>query len=441
MRYAAESGDVTVTVVGDVILNRPVSHYREPRFLDVVELLRASDATFGNMEMLYHNWEMSYGSNYIAAYQVGPPEMLEELKWLGFSGMSAAMNHAFDAGEAGLLKSLKNCRERGIPTAGAGNSLAEARSPAYVDTVQGRVALLAGCTTFHLTDVVHAGPGRSDFPGKPGISILRHETVYMVPSHVFDGLVEMHRGLELREQLGEDEMVVFGERVRRGEGYARSTHCRVEDMEDIGKYVRAAAKTADWVVYSIHCHESGNEGDFYNMVHRPSTPDFLVEFAHYLIDQGCDVVYGHGPHILRGIEIYKGRPIFYSLGNFFFNVENLNRVPPPSYPRFGLTDSDTPGDWAQVFASESVYAWADEPACYESIIATCEFKNKELAAVRLIPVDLGVGATLSQRGRPVIADDKISEEVMAWIRDVSEPFGTSIGSSEADLVRFQWPGR
>ena len=46
-------------------------------------------------------------------------------------------------------------------------------------------------------------------------------------------------------------------------------------------------------------------------------PDFLIELAHKSIDSGADAFVGHGPHLLRGIEIYKGKPIFYDLGEFF----------------------------------------------------------------------------------------------------------------------------
>ena len=52
-----------------------------------------------------------------------------------------------------------------------------------------------------------------------------------------------------------------------------------------------------------------------------SPPDFLVQFAHWSIDQGCDLTAGHGPHYVH--EIYKGRPIFYSLGNFIFQNETV----------------------------------------------------------------------------------------------------------------------
>ena len=49
--------------------------------------------------------------------------------------------------------------------------------------------------------------------------------------------------------------------------------------------------------------------------------DFIPIFARAVIDAGADVFVGHGPHVLRGIEIYKGKPIFYSLSNFIFQNE------------------------------------------------------------------------------------------------------------------------
>ena len=70
----------------------------------------------------------------------------------------------------------------------------------------------------------------------------------------------------------------------------------------------------------------------------PSTPtkadaiaslpaDFLVTFARAMVDAGADIFVGHGPHVLRGVEIYKGKPILYSLGDFIFQNETLLRLP------------------------------------------------------------------------------------------------------------------
>ena len=108
-----------------------------------------------------------------------------------------------------------------------------------------------------------------------------------------------------------------------GEEFARITSADQGDMTGIGNWIRGAQKQADWTIYGVHCHESGEEGEFHGST-RVSPPQFLEEFARWTIDQGCALFAGHGPHFLRGIEIYKNRPIFYSLGNFIFQNESVS---------------------------------------------------------------------------------------------------------------------
>ena len=72
---------------------------------------------------------------------------------------------------------------------------------------------------------------------------------------------------------------------------------------------------ADWVIVSVHCHESGT--------HRDEPPAFLEAFARAAIDEGADMFFGHGPHVTRGIEIYKGKPILYSLGKIHIGQRSI----------------------------------------------------------------------------------------------------------------------
>ena len=102
--------------------------------------------------------------------------------------------------------------------------------------------------------------------------------------------------------------------------------------------VRSAASLADIVIVSLHCHESG--------ANRSVPADFIPIFASAVVDAGADVFVGHGPHVLRGIEIYKGKPIFYSLSNFIFQNETLLRMPADSYEQYALDDDVAqPGDY------------------------------------------------------------------------------------------------
>lgn len=418
---------VSICLVGDIIQNRCIRDFKDDRFLDLLETIRSFDAVFGNLECLYHNWEMSYGSNYNCTPLVSDPEMLDELKWFGISAVSAANNHSFDCGEAGLVATIKNCRRFELPVAGVGCSIEEARAAAYVETPGGRLALLGGTTSFGLPDVSHAGPSGIDIPSKPGVAILRHHTIHTVPSEVFDTLRRAQRELvPCPPRAGPDEIQLFGGIVKPGDAFKTTRSCDENDLDQIGQSIRSAKKVSDFVIYSIHCHENGDAGDFYNGTHRPSTPEFLIEFAHFCIDQGCDVVFGHAPHIVRGIEIYKGRPIFYSLGNLFFQLETVRKVPPQSFVDMKLPMDAGAGAWGDAFAMAPPYSWALERKCYQSIAAACEFQHGELSAVRLIPLELGFGTPHSQRGRPVFAEDCVADEILTWLREVSKPFGTNI---------------
>ncbi|GIT43530.1 MAG: hypothetical protein Ct9H300mP11_14660 [Chloroflexota bacterium] len=120
-----------------------------------------------------------------------------------------------------------------------------------------------------------------------------------------------------------------------GEEFGVRTSVNESDRSGIGNWIRGAQKQADWTIYGFHCHESGQIGEYHGL-NKLAPPEFLVDFAHWTIDQGCALFAGHGPHLLRGIEIYKGRPIFYSLGNFIFQNESVLRLPDEAYRRFGL---------------------------------------------------------------------------------------------------------
>jgi len=83
---------------------------------------------------------------------------------------------------------------------------------------------------------------------------------------------------------------------------------------------------------SCRAHEEGRE--------RWLPADFLPTFAHAVIDAGADIVVGHGPHLLHGLEFYKGKPIFYSLGNFIFEHETLERMAADDYDTLKRPDVD-----------------------------------------------------------------------------------------------------
>jgi poly-gamma-glutamate capsule biosynthesis protein CapA/YwtB (metallophosphatase superfamily) len=439
MRYQAEAGELSLALVGDVMVNRRLSPFGEAEYITLVDLLRGADLTLANLETQINDYELSWAQKPDSiSWQVGNPTCLEDLRWLGIGAVTISNNHSYDYNEAGLLTTMRHLKERGVPFAGGGMTLDDARAPVLIDLAAGRVALLGATTTF--SDQSQAGLARPDFPGKPGINALHHLKVHEVPRDVFDALVEAKVGLGYKEYElvhrtfhphrveaydEATEVRFLGQRFQLANAYDTHTSCSQDDLAGIGKWIRSAAKQADWVVYSTHCHESGNTGELHE-VHRPTPPAFLIEFAHWAIDQGCHAFAAHGPHILRGIEIYKGRPIFYSLGNFVFHNDTVQRQPDPAYRRQGLGHDHGPGEWGAARSGDDTYGFPVDPRFYQSVAAVCTHAGGQLTRVELHPLDLGFGRPMSQRGRPMRADQEVGAEILRWLQEVSEPFGTRI---------------
>lgn len=444
MLYEAERGDISIGVVGDAMIARRMCVHQEPQFLKLVEIVRQADASIANLEFLFHDYESSWTWSQ-GTYTRADPKILDELKWMGFDAVFTANNHAFDFTEGGFLTTLRHLDEHGIAHAGGGKDADHARAPAYVDSARGRVALMSATSTF--AEHSRAGPGRADFPGKPGVNALRHDIVYSVTRDVFETLQRANRELgfdehaRARDHFGftgkskpvdSNTTVKFLDReFRLADGFRTETTLNKEDLEGIGKWIRGARKQADWLVYGLHTHESGASGEFHGGA-RTSPPEFMVEFAHWAIEQGCDVFCGHGPHYLRGIEIYKGKPVFYSLGNFILQNETVPWVPAEAYRRFGLGAEHTPGDYFDNRSEGGKRGFPADPVFWQSVLAVCQYKARTLYEVRLYPVDLGFGRPIPQRGRPVLAQGKVAQEVLAWLRELSKPFGTRI-EIEGDL--------
>ena len=294
-------------------------------------------------------------------------------------------------------------------------------------------------TTSTFSEESRSGPGRPDFPGKPGVSTLRHELIHRVPDEFIASmrLAKKALGYEAREEsrrkqtahnyvaTASNELRFLNGHFRGAKDFGIETSCNRQDLADIARWLRGAKKQSDWVVFAVHCHESGVSDEWYGLT-AVTPPDFLIECAHFAIDNGADAVVSDGTHFLRGIEIYKGKPIFYSLGNFIFQNETVEWLPQAAYEGLGLGVDDTPGDWGWGRSKGGKQGHASNPVFYRSAVAECRYEATELKEICLHPIDLGFGRSIGQRGRPLLAGEAVSGQVIVWLRRVSQPFGTEI---------------
>ena len=187
------------------------------------------------------------------------------------------------------------------------------------------------------------------------------------------------------------------------------------DRDEILHSIRQAKQNADFAIATIHAHEPGNWSE------QPA--DFLPGFAHAAIDAGADSVIAHGPHRLRGIEIYKGRPIFYSLGNFFFQLNVTEPVPADMYEQMRMDPARVTD--AELNETRRKRNYADS-AYYESVIAVSKFAHNALSEILLYPVDLTSQGSDLQWGTPRLAAPDLARTILERMQRLSAPFGTQI---------------
>lgn len=430
MLYQAEAGNLTVVASGDTMITRRLSVFGEDRFTSLVEMFKKADVGFTNLEMLMHDFEHSPGMAG-GTYTGSDPKNLKELEWAGINLVSCANNHSFDYGEAGVLTNLKHLKASDLVYAGSGRNLSEARAPGYLDTANGRVALISASSTF--SEPGRALNQRPDLHGRPGLNALRYQTTHTVDRNAFDELKRTNAELGLEAQknaqrrfrapgsVPEDTDTLFhfmGKKFSLGEEFSISTTPNPDDLEDNLKWVREARRMADWVIVSVHCHEIGAS--------RDEPPEFLKTFAKACIDQGADMFIGHGPHVTRGIEIYNGKPIFYSLGNFIFENDTVRWQPSYNYDTVKLDFSATPADFYEARSEHDSRGFPSNPVYWESIVTRCEFASGKLSRLTLHPIDLGFGRPRSQRGRPMLADSDLASKILTRMESLSAPFGTEI---------------
>lgn len=406
-----------VALVGDSIINRRISVYDEPPFVELLNRIRSADAGFTNFEMLVHDFQYPGAPVSGGTYMGAPPFVIDELKWAGFKLFAAANNHSFDFGTEGMLSNLHALRQAGVTYAGIGENLARARAPGYLDTKKGRIALIACASTFSILSP--AGEQRPDMIGRPGLNPLRFKTTYTVEPSTLASLSALAnpggRGTSPRRELH-----FLGANFRAGEKPSVATEPDAKDMNGIAGAVHEARRQADWVIVSIHSHESA-PGD------RELPAEFLVTFAHAMIDAGADVFVGHGPHVLRGIEIYKGKPIFYSLGNFIFQNETVAFQPQENYDSQALPLTASPADFFDARSAHDTRSFPADREYWQSVEAEASFNaQRELREIDLYPIRLGFGESRTQRGRPLPAGAEEAAVILNRLSKLSKSMGTDI---------------
>lgn len=346
-----------ILLTGDSIIARPffVGQSDTP----LKNLIKSTPFAFTNLEILPIDFKGHHAARSDGAHFAAPKSVLDDLLDVGFNLFSCANNHMLDYGETGLKQLIKNLEAADVRYSGLGETLGKASAPTYVD-VDDTVVSLISCASTVFPETV-AGE-RNDFTeGRYGVNPMRYDLEYHLDEESFVNMSSLFVSLGLDQMMrksqdlgfvsrglesNEDVLYFndFNHRVQNGINakFVNSgvneirTFVNKKDMERQIKWIEEAKRRSDICVVSLHAHESKYERQF--------PADFIGEFAKRAINRGADIVVCHGPHLLRGIEMHNGRPIFYSLGNFIGMNDLVEVLPKGSYERFGIDSSLLPSE-------------------------------------------------------------------------------------------------
>ena len=417
----------TFIAAGDCFITRRLPEDGYEGFEKLQDLIKRHDVRFLNLESTFHNCEGYPAAESGGTWAMSDPRTLDDMKHMGFNLFNTANNHSGDYGEGGTLATIRNLQERNMVFAGTGKNLGEASKPCYLETKHNRVALIA-CNAGNRKGHA-AGDQTRNLPGRPGLNPVWVQEVYHVDKEHFEMVKELAKvstvNREAEKSIRNGYGVPFPEDVL-PLGSARfklDDKCFVEsfpaekDMARIEAEIREARLQADTVLVSIHSH-------YIDCYDNTKAPQFLEIFCRRCIDAGADVVIGHGPHELQGMELYKGGLIFYSIGNFLFETETVEFQPWDAYHNRGMDIINTKvGAYMSDRSKNDTVGYNVQWPIWNSILFGWTMEDGKITQVQLYPIELGMEKCRSQKGVPVLNG---SEKTLRYLEEISACYGTKI---------------
>ncbi len=345
---AQTPGPMRIVMTGQALLQHNLSAAQWPAASKFAALAKGADVVFTDLETAIRGPRSTTAMRDDQFLHAAGREIIDVLTRAGFNTFATSNNHAYDFAEGGILDAIAALDERGLTHAGTGPDLASAAAPALRQTANGTAALVSAAAGA-------VAKGGMAGPGHPGVNELRRTDSAL-------------------------------------------------NEEDVSRYldvINNASQNADVVIAYLHQH--------YWEKNMADTPPWQKALAHRAIDAGATIFVSHGPPLLHGVEIYKGKAILYDLGGFFFQT-----VTKPGY-----------------YPNE----------VWQSVMVDCRCTKAGVTSLAFTPVqmnDTGLGGVsdMETRGMPDVATGENAAKILERLAAISAPYGTrmKIANGRAELV-------
>jgi poly-gamma-glutamate capsule biosynthesis protein CapA/YwtB (metallophosphatase superfamily) len=341
--------------VGDVGPRRydPGYPWTDPIFGLAAPTLKQADATFCQLERILT-------TKVTADYydDVVHPDNVKCLLEGGFNVVSMAGNHHMDAGVDAFIDTFETLKKNGIKPVGVGMNIKEARTPQIVDKKGVKVGFLGYSSVIPKSEVPYDAEAH-----RPGCAPMYISTFYEAS--------DWQPGTPMPRVISTAEKV---------------------DLEAMKEDVKRAKQTCDIVAVSFH----------WGVHHVPGLiAQYQFEVGHAAIDAGADVILGHHAHILKGLEVYKGKVIFFSLANFAMDSQLVKGI---------SARWDTSLKPKEDHAEEGPFRQSGDKK--KSIMVKVTISDKKIEKVAFQPI------LINKLGQPefLTASDKRSDEVINYVK-------------------------
>jgi poly-gamma-glutamate synthesis protein (capsule biosynthesis protein) len=372
----AGPGPLTLIATGELMLGMeddPEAYFDLAR-----PALQAADAVVGHLENMHTLNPQPAWENRLPARD---PAMLRALASANYTALSLAGNPTYTYGPPGVADTIAWLDAHGIRHAGAGLNIDEATKPVIIERSGTRIGLLA-------YDCVGVDSNAAS-DTKPGVAYVDVITHY-VPSRLPGGPAKV---------------------------YTWAEPCSLEAM---GEEIRALRAQCDVVLVAIHM----------GLVRREVVlADYERQVSRAAIDAGADIILGYHAHVLKGVEFYKAKPIFYCLGNFVTAFAWDSHL---SFREERVTTRmrSRTREWAGATRSEidpEYPTYPFPPASRNALLLKVQVSNRVISRLSFVP------CLINTRSQPEPAGhDERGQQVLDYMRKVTEGAGLN--------ARFSWDG-
>lgn len=419
---------LVLTATGDSLFTADMPKEYDADLKEISAKIAEGEVRMTNLETNISN----YGKC-ASAYSGGTwinllPEDFDYLTKYGFNYYGTANNHTMDFSYHGLLSTLDELDKRGLAHSGSGKDLNSAGAPAIIEVNGKKIGIIAFTSDYE--NASKAGLATPAIAARPGVNYLGSVEYLQVDAEDVEAMKKIAKKCHINDYF-EHEVATgyelptpeglykFGNALFCYDGSKPTSACNKADKERIVESVRKAKEVCDYVIVFSHCHAI-KEGD------EESAPDFLIEIDKACIDAGASAVIGSGTHQIRPIEIYKGKPLIYSLGDFTYQGMRVKQLPADFLLKYGCDLNATAWEALMARSKNNTIGLQTMEECFLTLLPKMEFEGEEMVKMEMYPVSLGFNREGDMNGLPYIAKGEEAKKIFDIVNRLSIPFGTKM---------------